>query len=133
MFCDGTFRALGCLVMGPLVMGHCVMGHFVMGRIVMGRFVCESNFASLFQLYAYSSIYSKPRALYCIVKICMQVAAIKTKSREAIYKVKLHFFKNQNFYRGDIKKIKMLADLSFYLKYNSLYIISQTFFERMSL
>jgi hypothetical protein len=42
MFCDGSFRALGCLVMGPLVMGCCVMGHLVMGRFVMGRFVCES-------------------------------------------------------------------------------------------
>jgi hypothetical protein len=44
MFCDGSFRALGCLVMGPLVMGHCVMDHFVMGRFVMGRFVCESKY-----------------------------------------------------------------------------------------
>jgi hypothetical protein len=42
MLCDGSFCALGCLVMGPLVMGLCVMGHFVMGRFVMGRFVCES-------------------------------------------------------------------------------------------
>jgi hypothetical protein len=42
MLYDGTFHALGCLVMGPLVMGHSVMGHFVMGRFVMGRFVCES-------------------------------------------------------------------------------------------
>jgi hypothetical protein len=43
MLCDGSFRAVSCLVMGPLVMGHCVMGHFVMGRFVMGRFVCESK------------------------------------------------------------------------------------------
>jgi hypothetical protein len=47
MFCDGTFRALGCLVMGPLVMGHCVMGHFVMGRFVMGRFACESLYSAM--------------------------------------------------------------------------------------
>jgi hypothetical protein len=42
MFCDGPYRALGCLVMGPLVMGRCVMDHFVMVRFVMGRLVCES-------------------------------------------------------------------------------------------
>jgi hypothetical protein len=45
----GSFRALGCLVMGPLVMGCCVMGHFVMGHFVMGRFVCESKSRFRFQ------------------------------------------------------------------------------------
>jgi hypothetical protein len=49
--CDGSFRALGCLVMGPLVMGYCVMGHFVMSCFVVGRFVWESCHVNFFSFF----------------------------------------------------------------------------------
>jgi hypothetical protein len=71
MFCEGSFRAVGCLVMGPLVMGHCVMGHFVMGRFVMGRFVCESSamLCTASKFYRVMLIMAADGAMVCVTQL----------------------------------------------------------------